>query len=184
MNNWNFSWFLVVFVVSLFVNGSHSYCCHCGFGHWTGCCGCNIFSCNCDYKGDGNCWCFNKGEPNKCWNGAGTYCHPWWHYTSYRSIDDNTASINGPKEIFNTLDKNEDGFISREEMEKSTEYFSKFNYSQSNGFSSGFLNVTDVLNSLDLNNDGLIQPVEVDVSLGETGKETRFKKYLLVDLEK
>ena len=98
--------------------------------------------------------------------------------------DSNKDSINDPKEIFNTLDKNKDGLISRDEMEKSKDYLSEFNYSQSDGFSSGLLNITDVLNSLDLNNDGLIQPVEVDESLGEIGKEANFKKYLLVDLEK
>ena len=184
MHNLILKTFLVFFFAIFFVKESYGYCCYCGFFHKNGCCGCNIFSCNCNHKDDGHCWCFPKGYPNSSClisRQADRNCN-YQHNTFHLKIDDNLASTNDPRKIFQDLDKNEDGYISRDEMAESKKYLS--NYSPSTGRSSGLMNVTDVLNSLDLNNDGLIQPAEVDESLGEHGKSTLSKRYLLIDFKK
>ena len=63
------------------------------------------------------------------------------------------------EKIFKTLDINEDGSVSVDEMEKSKECINRFRSSRSE------MNVTHILHDLDLNNDGLIQPNEIDDSL-------------------
>ena len=140
--------FLVVFFGNLFVKDSYCCCCSLDFC-WEGmgeCCGCNLFNCNCEYKPDG--YCYIRLSVDKCVKSA------------YGVPPQLCASVNEPRTIFKTLDINEDGSVSVDEVEKSKEYINRFRPSGSK------MNVTHILRDLDLNNDGLIQPTEIDDSLG------------------
>lgn len=161
---------LVIFIGCLSIKDSYGCCCTCGLFHKVGCCGCNFFGCNCDYKGDGWCYTTSKGKvesPTTCTSRKRPGTIDWCEFGTLYKISGKNVSVNDPREIFHALDIDGDGHVSADEMEKSIRYLSKFRNSGGiNGRLSLYqMNVTDIMHQLDLNNDGTIQPNEVDESL-------------------
>ena len=78
-------------------------------------CGCNIFSCNCNYANDGYCW-----QPDT----SGT-CFKTDEICSHFRPKRDTSISQGPSIIYSTLDINKNGFITIDELIESKMYLAR-----------------------------------------------------------
>jgi len=184
-------------------------CCSAHFGYYN--CYCNIFNCNCkDSSGkkftdteDGYCQ-YNNFIDHLATLGTDP-CHSHWKElacgSQSRGIDlhgNDTSETHGPMDIYNLLDKDQDGYVSKEELWNSV-YFAQ-QFIESRQENSGNLQVllakmysqatfSIMFEQLDLNENGKIDPHEIDESLEDqikpraikdAKKNMKKKTYLLI----
>ena len=150
---------LVSPVLIVLLRHSESCCCTIRHADWWDkwmSCGCNFFSCNCDFAGDDLCYYRKPLKPeSECTSDTGKFpverCSTLtlrnkrsissasftcsmitsislnseqnYHlYMKQFQTENSQANITHPAEIFATLDKNKDGYVTLKEMEHTMDY--------------------------------------------------------------
>jgi len=191
---------VLLFVALICFTGSaDSCCCSAHFGMWN--CFCNIFNCNCDTTSSGYCQ-YTDAATALTLGCIRTYPH-WNELACSRNriteLQDgnNITAIHQPKDIFNLIDENRDGYISKVELWNSVQYAKESIEAQKS--SAGHLQVllaqmyshgtfSSIFEQLDLNKNGKIEPREIDDTLeGQIKprkvKEHSKKKMVLIHIE-